>query len=81
MPNGKNPGVMPWRSRSAPKVRSHRACRGKDTVQTTNKIPILSAPRDPRVILAAKAEVVSFLKLVARVVKLGRHSGLKIRRR
>lgn len=54
---------------------------GKDTVQTTNKIPILSTQRDPRVILAAKAEVVSFLKLVARLVKFGRHSGLKIRRR
>ena len=37
---------------------------GKDTVQTTNKILILSIKCDPQVILAAKVEVVSFLKLM-----------------
>ena len=43
-------------------ARIQESCHGKDTVQTTNKILILSTQCDPQVILAAKAEVVSFLK-------------------
>lgn len=35
---------------------------GKDTVQTTNKILMLSTQCDPQAILATKVEVVSFLK-------------------